>query len=68
MCDGAVRFELGHETPYETLLFKGAVSRFYHDFERCKNSSRSYITEQKWFYFGKHHSTNDNKPLESEDG
>ena len=48
--------------------FKGAVSRFYHDFERIKNTPRSYITQQKWFYFGKHHSTNNNNPLGSEDG
>ena len=47
---------------------KGTVSRFYHDFERFKNTPRSCITQQKWFYFGKHHSTNDNNPLGSEDG
>ena len=46
----------------------GAVSRFYHDFERFKNTRRSYITQQKWFYFGRHHSTNDNDTLGSEDG
>ena len=50
------------------LLIKGAVSRFYHDFERFKNTPRSYMTQQKWFYFGKHHSTNDNNPSGSEDG
>ena len=49
-------------------VFKGAVSRFYHDFERFKDTPRPYMTQQKWFYFGKHHSTNDNNPLESEDG
>ena len=48
--------------------FKGAVSRFYHDFERFKNTPRSYITQQKRFYLRKHHSTNDNNPLGSEDG
>ena len=25
------------------VVFKGAVSRFYHDFERFKNTPRSYI-------------------------
>ena len=48
--------------------FKGAVSRSYHDFERFKNIPSSYITQQKWFYFEKHHSTNDNNPLRSKDG
>ena len=52
----------------EISEFNGAVSRFYHEFERFKNTPRSYITNQKWFYFGKHHSTNDNNPLGSEDG
>ena len=47
---------------------KGAVSLCDHDFERFKNTPRSYITWQKWFYFGKHHSTNDNNPSGSEDG
>ena len=49
-------------------LVKGAVSRFYHGFERFKNTTRSYITQQKWFYFGQQHSTNDDNPLGSEDG
>ena len=48
--------------------FKGAVSRFYHEFERFKNTPRSYIAQQKWFYFGNHHSANDNNPLGSEYG
>ena len=48
--------------------FKGAVCRFYHNFERFKNTPRSYITQQKWFYFGKHHSANDKNPLGSVDG
>ena len=52
----------------EIERIKGAVSRFYHDFERFKSTPRSYITQRKWFYFGKHHSTNDNNPLGSEDG
>ena len=52
-------------TRYDSI--KEAVSRFYHDLERFKNTPRSYITQQKWFYFGKHHSTNDNNPLGSED-
>ena len=49
-------------------LVKGAVSWFYYDFERFINTPRPYITQQKLFSFGKHHSINDNNPLGSEDG
>ena len=31
------------------VRFKGAVSHFYHDFERAKNTAGSYITQQRWF-------------------
>ena len=39
--------------PDYCLLFKGAVSRYYHDFERFKNTPRSYITQQKMVLFWK---------------
>ena len=40
---------------------KGAVSRFLPWFwEVHWNIPRYYTTQQKWFYSGKHHSTNDN--------
>ena len=51
-----------------SVMVKGTVSWFYDDFERFKNTPRSYVTQQIWFYFVKHHSTNDNNPLGSEDG
>ena len=61
-------FEIHTLLVSDIRLLKGAVSRSYHDFERFKYTPRSYINQQKGFYFGKHRSTNDNNPLGSEDG
>ena len=66
-----------HTISQNPILILGAVTQFYRDFERFKNTARSYIAKMVlvWTganlirsWFGKHHSANDNNPLGSEDG
>ena len=51
--------DLKEQYPGFTMILRGSKTHL-----QC----RSYITKQKWFYFGKHQTTNDNNPLGSEDG